>query len=91
MLFRRRSRIYFGIARRSGRSTYARVAAGISEVQCGHRVALIGIVIEQNGHSFETGAAEPGFGRFRLLIARTRRKMENATIRKLMTSVTKAP
>src|SRR5688572_25517754 len=31
------------IARRSGRSTYARVTPDISDVQCGQRVALIGM------------------------------------------------
>jgi hypothetical protein len=59
-----------------------------SVVQCGQRVALIGIVIAQAGHSFETGVFE---SRFSLLIARTSRKTAPATIRKLMSSVTKLP
>jgi hypothetical protein len=66
-----------------------RATVDISDVQCGQRVALIGIVIEQNGHSFETGSGPGDF--LKLLIARTKRKMQNATMRKLTTSVTKAP
>jgi hypothetical protein len=52
---------------------------------------LIGIVIAQNGQSFETGAAAPGFGRFILLKARTIRKTANATITKLITREMKLP
>jgi preprotein translocase subunit SecG len=59
-------------------------------VQCGHRVALIGIVIAQAGQSFDTGAAF-GAGRFIWLTAFTTRKMQNATITKLITKVIKLP
>jgi hypothetical protein len=52
-------------------------------VQCGQRVALIGIDIVQAGQSFATGAAA-GAGRFIRLIAFTTRKMQKATIRKLI-------
>jgi hypothetical protein len=59
-------------------------------VQCGQRVALIGIVIAQAGQSFVTGSAL-GPGRFSLLIPRTSRKTAKATIKKLMNRVTKFP
>ena len=68
----------------------ARASPAISDVQCGQRVALIGIVIEQNGQSFETGVGV-GLGRFILLTARTSRKMQNATMRKLTIKVMKVP
>ena len=63
----------------------------ISVVQCGQRVALIGIVIAQAGQSFETGPLRPASARFILLIARTTRKMQNATMRKLIIRVMKLP
>ncbi len=47
---------------------YVRAFPAISDVQCGQRVAFIGIVIEQYGQSFETGAAA-GLGRFILFRA----------------------
>jgi hypothetical protein len=59
-------------------------------VQCGHRVALIGIVIAQAGQSFETGAAV-GDGLFNLFIALTTRKIQKATMMKLITRVMKFP
>jgi hypothetical protein len=59
-------------------------------VQCGQRVALIGIVIAQVGHSFETGPAM-GDGLFNLFIALTTRKMQKATMMKLITRVIKFP
>ena len=62
----------------------------ISEVQCGQRVALIGIVIEQKGQSFDTGALFDD-GLFILFTALTTRKMQNATIKKLIVSVMKFP
>ena len=61
-----------------------------SVVQCGQRVALIGIVIAHAGQSFETAGA-PGAGRFILFIALTTRKMQDAMIRKLIISVMKFP
>jgi len=61
-----------------------------SVVQCGQRLAFIGIVIAQAGQSFETAGAS-GAGRFILFIALTTRKMQHATIRKLITSVMKFP
>ena len=61
-----------------------------SVVQWGQRVALIGIVIAQAGQSFEAAGA-PGAARFILFIALTTRKMQNAMIRKLITSVMKFP
>jgi hypothetical protein len=61
-----------------------------SLVQCGQRVALIGIVIAQAGHSFETGPPA-GDGLFNLFIALTTRKMQKATMMKLITRVTKFP
>ena len=60
-----------------------------SVVQCGQRVALIGIVIAHAGHSFETGSFS--VGRFILLIPRTSRKTAKATIAKLITRVMKLP
>ena len=59
-------------------------------MQCGQRAALIGIDIVQAGQSLATAGAS-GAGRFILFIARTTRKMQNATIRKLMIRVTKFP
>ena len=61
-----------------------------SVVQCGHFVALIGIDMVQAGQSFATGVAV-GDGRFKLLIAFTTRKMQKATIRKLIRTVMKLP
>ena len=61
-----------------------------SVVQCGQRLAFIGMVIAQAGQSFSTGAAV-GDGFFILFIAFTTRKMQNATIRKLMINVIKLP
>ena len=59
-------------------------------MQCGQRVALIGIDIVQAGQSLATGAAV-GDGFFILFIALTTRKMQNATMIKLITSVKKFP
>ena len=53
-------------------------------VQCGQRVALIGIDIVQAGQSFDTGVLV-GDGFFILFIALTTRKIQKAVIRKLMT------
>jgi hypothetical protein len=53
-------------------------------------VALIGIVIAHAGQSFETGAAV-GDGLFNLFIAFTTRKIQKATITKLIARVTKFP
>ena len=61
-----------------------------SVVQCGQRVALIGIDIVQAGQSFATGGAV-GDGFFILFIAFTTRKMQKATMTKLMISVIKLP
>ena len=61
-----------------------------SVVQCGQRVALIGIDIVQAGQSFTTGAAV-GDGFFILLIILTMRKMQNAMITKLIVVVIKFP
>ena len=61
-----------------------------SLVQWGQRVALIGIVIAQAGHSFETGAAV-GVGRFILFTPLTMMKIAKATIRKFINSVMKLP
>jgi hypothetical protein len=44
----------------------------------------------QTGQSFATAAAD-GLGRFNLLIAFTTRKMQKATIRKLIKTVMKLP
>ncbi len=60
-----------------------------SVVQCGQRVALIGIDIMQAGQSFDTGSAAGDL--FKLFIAFTTRKIQKATIRKLMIKVTKFP
>jgi hypothetical protein len=65
-------------------------ASESSVVQCGQRVALLGIDIAHAGQSFTTGSAF-GFGRFILLIPRMTRKMQNATMRKLITNVMKFP
>jgi len=78
-----------GIEQGTARSTYARTPLS-SLVQCGQRVALIGIDMAQAGQSFATGAAV-GEGRFNLLIAFTTRKMQKATIRKLIRTVMKFP
>jgi hypothetical protein len=48
------------------------------------------MVIAQAGQSFETGAAF-GAGRFIRLTAFTTRKMQNATMTKLITKVMKLP
>ena len=63
-----------------------RVPPASSVVQCGQRVALIGIVIAQAGHSFVFCA-----GCFTRLIARTRRNTAPATIKKLIIRVMKLP
>jgi len=34
----------------------------ISDVQCGQRVALIGMIVKQCGHSFVVGSAGAGAG-----------------------------
>ena len=61
-------------------------------MQCGQRVALIGIDERQYGHSLTTGAAA-GFSSPRriLFTARTIRKTTKATIRKLITALKKRP
>ncbi len=51
---------------------------------------MIGIVIVQAGQSFVVAGAF-GAGFFMLFSAFTTRKMQNATMRKLMTMVTKLP
>ena len=61
-----------------------------SVVQCGQRVALIGMVIWQAGQSLVMGAAS-AVGRFILFTALTTRKMQNATMMKLMSRVIKLP
>jgi hypothetical protein len=61
-----------------------------SLVQCGHRVALIGIVIAHAGQSFDTAGAF-GAGRFIWLTAFTTRKMQKATVTKLIRKVMKLP
>ncbi len=48
------------------------------------------MVIAHAGQSFDTGAAV-GAGRFILLTALTTRKMQNATMTKLITKVMKLP
>jgi hypothetical protein len=53
-------------------------------------VALIGIVIAQAGHSFETGAAV-GDGRFILFTPLMMMKIAKATMRKFISSVIKLP
>ena len=83
---------------RSGGHGIARGAADPSQpraplnslVQCGQRVALIGIVMAHAGQSFETGSAA-GAGRFIWLIAFTTRKMAKATMRKSISRVMKLP
>jgi len=79
--------IFYGTPSAAG---YEDALRGSSVVQCGQRVALIGIVIAQAGQSFETAGAS-GAERFILFIALTTRKMQNATTRKLITSVMKFP
>jgi hypothetical protein len=69
---------------------YTGAAPESSVVQCGQRVALIGIDIVQAGQSFATGGAV-GDGRFILFTALTSRKMQKATMTKLMINVTKFP
>jgi hypothetical protein len=71
-------------------SIYTRAEPESSVVQCGQRVALTGIDIAQAGQSFATGGA-PGEGRFILFTALTTRKMQKATMIKLMTRVIKLP
>ena len=61
-----------------------------SVVHSGHRLALIGIVFVQAGHSFETFSA-PGAGRFSLFAAFTIMKIANATMKKFISRVTKLP
>jgi len=59
----------------------------ISEVQLGHRVALIAMVLKQKGHSLVVGSAGGTASfRCRLLIPLISRKTAKATIKKLMTS-----
>src|SRR6266571_8494694 len=53
-----------------------------SVVQCGQRVAFIGMVVAHAGQSFVTGSACDGC--LSLLIPRTSRKIAAATIRKLI-------
>jgi hypothetical protein len=50
------------IARRSGRSTYARVTPDISDLQCGQRVALIGMAAKsiEASSSFTNSVWERG-------------------------------
>ncbi len=69
-----------------------RYAALSSEVQCGQRVALMGMLKRQYEHSLVEGAAGAGFGwRCILLICRTSKKIANATIRKSITVLRNSP
>jgi hypothetical protein len=69
---------------------YAVRAVDNSVVQCGQRVALIGIDIAHAGQSFTTGSSS-GLGFFSLLIPLTTRNMQNATMTKLIVTVMKLP
>jgi hypothetical protein len=60
------------------------VAVFKSEVQCGHRVALIGMLDRQNAHSRVEGAGSSCL-RFILLICLITRKITKATSRKSIT------
>jgi hypothetical protein len=60
------------------------VAGFNSEVQCGHRVALIEMVDRQNAHSRGAGAGSSCL-RFILLICLITRKITKPTIRKSIT------
>src|ERR1017187_3536345 len=63
------------------------VAHFTSEVQWGQRVALIGMVEKQRGHSFVVGSAATGACSsrcFMVFIALMTRKIQNATMRKSM-------
>src|SRR6266851_3907605 len=73
--------------RQDADATYA--GAVNSVVQCGQRLALIGIVIAHAGQSFTTGST--WLGRFILLRARTNRKMAKPTRMKLMIALMKTP
>jgi hypothetical protein len=89
------------IARLESRSESARrsdldassdqAVAWMSEVQFGHRFALIGIFEMQRGHSRVAASAEASFGAVSLFIARTTRKTANAMIRKSMIVLRKTP
>jgi len=59
-------------------------------VQFGQRVALIGMVVKQCGHSFVVGSAGAGCGFIRFIV-RTIRKMTKATMMKSMMVVRKMP
>ena len=59
-----------------------------SEVQWPHRVALMGMVIRQNAHSFVLGSAEgTSSSRFIRLMALISKNTATATIKKLMTEL----
>src|ERR1035437_4710604 len=65
-----------------------------SEVQCGQRVALIGIVEKQRGHSLVVGSTAAGACSsrcFMVFIALMIRKMQNATIMKSMITLMNEP
>src|SRR5436305_10540858 len=81
--------VYLAKARSFDTPLQARAALN-SLVQCGQRVALIGIDMVQAGQSFATAGAS-GLGFFIRLKARTIKKIANATMRKLMMSEIKFP
>jgi hypothetical protein len=64
-----------------------------SEVQCAQRVASIAISLQQKGHFFVVGTAGASsfLGAFNLLIPLMRRKIQNATIIKLITAFKNVP
>ena len=62
-----------------------------AEVQCGQRVALIGIAVKQKGQSLVVGSAGASSCFSSLFIVRTSMKTANATMVKLTTELMNTP
>ena len=62
-----------------------------SDVHCGQRVALAGMLMVHRGQFLVDGGAGAGAGFLKRLACFTNTKIANATIRKLITVFKKAP
>ena len=74
------------------RAFYASLTLPSSEVQCAQRVALMGMLLRQWGHSLVVGSAGgASSSRFSLLMPLMSRNTAKATIRKLITALMNTP
>jgi hypothetical protein len=72
-------------------SSYWVQALPSSDVQLGHLVALIAMLVRQKGHSFSVSSAGSSSWACSLLIPRMSKNTAKATIRKLMTALINTP